>query len=68
MSLLETAIKSLGKIDTDTSALLLRFIIRATKSGNANAYIKRTIQRILDEEDGKTTASPVRSNPSLRSR
>ena len=52
-------VNALKRIDTDTQMLLLRFLVRAGKSGNANLYVQSRIQRILDEDDHPAvSASP----------
>lgn len=38
-------------LDADTMSLLTRFAIRATKSGNANEFVKSRLRRLLDEDD-----------------
>lgn len=44
-------VQALQRFDTDTKVLLLRVLIRAGQSGDANAYLKGKLQRILDEDD-----------------
>lgn len=44
-------VQALQRFDTDTKVLLLRVLIRAGQSGDANAYLKGKLHRILDEED-----------------
>jgi len=39
-------------LDADTMSLLTRFAIRATKSGDANAFVKQRLRRMLSEDDG----------------
>jgi hypothetical protein len=46
-------LEQLGQIDGDTKALLVRLVIRANKSGNANAYLKSRLQLIVDVDDEK---------------
>lgn len=44
-------VQALSKFDGDTKMLLLRVLVRAGQSGNANEYLKERLQRILDEDD-----------------
>lgn len=47
-------------LDSDTVTLLTRFAMRAIKSGNANAFIKTRLQRLLDEDDAPKPEPPQR--------
>ena len=53
-------VQALKRIDTDTQLLLLKFLIRAGKSGNANLFVQSRIQRILDEDDHPIVSSSPR--------
>lgn len=52
-------LESVGKIDVETRLALGKFILRATKSGDANNYIKSRLQRIMEEDDSPTQPRPV---------
>ena len=51
-------LQQLGSIDGDTKALLVRLMIRANKSGNANLYLKARLQLIVDVDDEKRPRPP----------
>jgi hypothetical protein len=57
--LLYDFVQALSKFDTDAKLLLLRVLVRGAQSGDANAWLKRNLQRILDEGD----APPVSHSP-----
>ena len=51
--------QALSKFDADTKVRLLRVLVHAGQSGNANLYLKDRLQRILDEDDRPiVSASP----------
>ena len=46
-------------LDGETTTLLGRVVIRAVKSGNANAYLKQELRRILNDAPTPVPARAV---------
>ena len=38
-----------GMLDSETTMLLGKIVLKAVQSGNANVYLKTRLQRLLDE-------------------
>lgn len=57
----KTDLKAMGQglasLDTDSRTLLIRFLIRAAKSGDSSAYVKRHLGRAFREDDAPAAAS-----------
>lgn len=51
--MLTKMLEGLGKIDPETRMLFARFVVRASKSGDANRFIKLHLQRILSEAESE---------------
>ena len=49
---------ALGKFDTDTQLLFLRFVIRAAQQPNSALFVKESLQKILDDLDAPAAYSP----------
>ena len=53
-------VQALKRIDGETQLLLLKFLIRAGKSGDANRFVQDRLQRIFDEDDQLIVSSSPR--------
>lgn len=49
-----------GMLDSETTMLLGKIVLKAVQSGNANLYLKTRLQRVLDEVENIKSSPPVR--------
>lgn len=59
--MLSKILESVGKIDADVRMMLIRVVMAATKSGDANGFLRRHLGRILQEVEQAERPEPQRA-------
>lgn len=52
--------QSLASLDTDSRTLMVRFLIRAAKSGDSSAFVKRHLSPVMRDDDDPSTRDLAR--------